>query len=199
MSYKFQLPPGKTEQEVLDAIEKAVRLLAPSFVFGYYSIEDIQQEARVEGLLSLKKYDPSRPLENFVYVHIHNRLCNLKRDKYRRNDAPCAACASGQPCNDGSFCKKYDAWLKRNHTKANLMQPLDLGAQVGGDAWQSFEPSAEEEAIQREMLTLIDAKLPTEMRAIYLQLRSGVKVPKSKREAVVRAVKEILRCSDEED
>lgn len=199
MAYKFQVPQGKTEQEVLDAIEKAVRLLAPSFVFGYYGLEDIQQEARVEGLLAIERYDPSRPLENFVYVHIHNRLCNLLRNKFRRNDPPCKECASGKPCREGSFCKKYDAWLRRNHVKANLMQPLDLGAQAGGDAWRSFEPSAEEEAIQTELISLIDSKLPTEMRAIYLQLRSGVNVPKSKREAVVKAVKEILRCSAEDD
>src|SRR5262245_57832295 len=124
------LPPGKTEAEVLAAIDKAVNTLAPTYVFGPYDIDDIKQEGRRHAIEVLAKgvYDPTRPLENFLYTHIKNRLINLKRDKLRRNDAPCRRCHDGDPCGGpGSYCATYREWLARNNAKANLMRPLDLG------------------------------------------------------------------------
>jgi hypothetical protein len=33
---------------------------------------------------AMDRYDESRPLENFLAVHVKNRLNNFKRDKYYR-------------------------------------------------------------------------------------------------------------------
>src|SRR5947208_703774 len=90
----MHLPPNKTEAQVVEAIEKAVGMLAPSFAFGIYDVEDIRQEARIFAIEALPRYDGVRPLENFLYSHVKNRLINLRRDKFRRADAPCKACHS---------------------------------------------------------------------------------------------------------
>jgi len=193
--YKFQVPPGKTEKDVLESIEKAVRILAPTFVFGYYSLEDIQQEARIMGLEAMEGYDNVRPLDNFVYTHIRNRLCNLIRNKLRRNDPPCKKCHSGTACQaDGAYCNKYASWLQRNSAKANLMSPRDIEhLSEEQESKARTESSVEQDAEQAELIRLVDEKLPIELRSVYLQMKAGVSVPKSKRRLVIQAVQDILK------
>ena len=45
--------------------------------------EDIEQEAFIIGAKAIDDYD-GRSLENFLYVHLNNRLKNFKRDNYYR-------------------------------------------------------------------------------------------------------------------
>lgn len=181
------VPEGMTEAQVLAAIEKTAAILSPSFVFGCYDLDDIKQEARQACLLALAKYDPSRPLENFLYTHVRNRLINLKRNKFRRTDAPCKQCHSGEPCEDGSFCKVYERWVVRNDTKANLMRPSELA----GESLDEQE-GPDEEVIRNETWRLIDERLPASMRTTYLKMRDGVSVPKSKRDEVLAEIRSIL-------
>ncbi len=186
----MKLPEGKTEAEVLEAIERAVNMLAPSFVFGYYDVDDVKQQARMFALEAMPRYDPERPLFNFLCRHIRNRLINLRRDKQRRNDPPCQACHAGAPCEGGrSYCKKYSAWLTRNNAKANLCRPL--GMECSGEE-KGRESTVVQDAELSETLRLIDVELPLGLRADYLRMREGVSVPKARREAVTEAVKEIL-------
>ena len=86
------LPEGMTEKEVLDVIDIAVRRLAYKFRFGYHTVEDIKQEGRFVALKALKKYDSSRPLENYLWTAVRNGLFNNKRDNYERPDLPCKNC-----------------------------------------------------------------------------------------------------------
>jgi len=196
----MNLPPGYTEQRVLEAIEKAVTILAPSFVFGYYDLDDIKQEARTFGLQCLDKYDVSRPLENFVYTHIRNRLINLRRDKLRRNDAPCEKCHNGTTCNEGHYCEKYQVWLDRNLAKANIMRPLDLNyISDEGEHKTKLDSTVCEDVEIQELCRLVDEKLPVDLRAAFLQMRAGVSLPKAKRQEVELAVKEILGCPPNPD
>src|SRR3954453_8942961 len=88
----MKLPDNITEADFLAAIEKVVGILASSFAFGYFEVEDIKQQARLFAIEAMKRYDPSRPLDNFLYAHIKNRLINFRRDKFRRNDPPCLSC-----------------------------------------------------------------------------------------------------------
>src|SRR5688500_13353992 len=126
-----RLPSNMSEAQVLEAIEKTVRLVAASFRFGYFDVDDMRQQARLFALQALDKYDESRPLENFLYTHIKNRLINFKRDKYKRNDPPCQVCHGTIPGEstgheDGALCARYRAWRKRNLSKQNIMNPLDI-------------------------------------------------------------------------
>jgi hypothetical protein len=155
-------------------------------------------------VLEKECYNPSLPLENFLYTHIKNRFVNLHRDKLRRRDAPCRACHEGKPCDQGSNCSKYAAWLKRNTAKANLMRPLDL-AHISDERepHTRLASTVTEDAEIDEMLQLVDKHLPVELRSTYLQMRDGVSVSRAKRNEVEQRVREILRgaleCQQNED
>ena len=187
-----------TEAQVIDSINKVVNILAPKFKFGYYTVDDMKQEGRRFALeaLSSDKYDEGRPLENFLYRHVKNRFINFKRDKYRRNDPPCKLChnctdKSGHP--DGQFCAKYLSWKKRNMSKQNILNPLDITNISDENESRTRQDSTVVQDIEyKEMLATLDEKLPMELRGTYLLMLAGEHVSKSKREEVERAVLAIL-------
>lgn len=188
------LPPNKTEAEVLEAIEKAVRMLAPTFTFGYYDVDDISQEARIFGMECLPKYDTTRKLENFVFSHIRNRLINLLRNKLRRSDSPCKQCHRGEPCQpDRMMCEKYMAWFERNAAKSHIMQPLGID-HISDEQERNTKSDSTvvAEVEHKEIIELIDTKLPIELRLIYLQMKDGISVPRNKKQLVLDAIREIL-------
>lgn len=197
----LKVPPNLTEAEVLTAIDNVVNRLARSFRFGYHEVEDMKQEGRLEALRALTRYDNKRPLENFLYIHVKNRFINFKRDKFRRNDPPCKLCHNSVQGHtqhpNGRYCDKYELWHKRNTTKQNIMNPLDISG-----ISDEKEPHTREESTvlsgleQAELLSLIDSKLPVELRATYLQMKDGVFVSRARRAEVEGAIKEIL--SEEE-
>lgn len=194
-----------TEAEVLQKIDQAVRLLAHNFVFGYFDLDDIRQEARIFALDALERYDPqgyndlgepNRKLENFLFAHIRNRLLNLLRNKYRRNDPPCNLCHQGRHAEheDRQVCQKYKEWKVRNTAKANLARPLDLST-VADEHERNMhaESDVEDQARVREATGLIDHQLPVDLRADYLRMKSGERLTKNRRLKVEVACREILK------
>lgn len=186
-------PHDLTEEQVMTAMNKAVALLAQTFSFGYFDSDDIRQEAYIFGLEALSRYDPSRPLENFLYSHIKNRLINFKRDKYHRTDPPCKICAEHGKHPDGSVCTKYAAWKKRNSSKQNLMRPLDI-QNLSDENEKSVRQSHNiiDEATLTEARNLIDDHLSIELRSIYLRIRAGESVPKAKRVKLENALRDLI-------
>ncbi len=202
------IPPGMTEREVLDAIEKAVGILAPSFVFGYYDVDDIKQHGRLAALKVLEKvkgdgspvYDASRPFENFIYSHVKNRYINLRRDKFRRNDPPCLECHRGEWCGfENAPCEKYHVWKTRNTAKANLMRPVNIGGTSDSPSEGEFldrphsNPLGEQDAETAELLRRIDEELPVEFRSAWKQMQDHHPVPKEKRDVIELRIREILK------
>ncbi len=187
----MNIPEGHTEESVLEAVEKAVSILSQSFIFGYYDIDDIKQEGRVLGMECLAKYDPKRPLANFVYTHIRNRLINLRRNKFRRNDPPCKACHEGSPCGaEGTLCERYASWLGRNNARVALMRPMKL-ERLGEERERRRDDTVAHAALQ-EALTKLDAGLSPELRADWLRMKDGARVPKARRLLVEAEVRGIL-------
>lgn len=186
-------PHGLTEEEVMIAMNKAVALLAQTFSFGYFDSDDIRQEAYIFGLEALPRYDPSRPLENFLYSHMKNRLINFKRDKYHRTDPPCKICAEHGKHPDGSTCSKYTAWKKRNASKQNLMRPLDI-QNLSDENEKSVRQSHNiiDEATLAEARAVIDNNLSVELRSIYLRIKAGESVPKAKRVKLENALRDLI-------
>jgi len=186
-------PHDLTEEQVMTAMNKAVALLAQTFSFGYFDSDDIRQEAYIFGLEALSRYDPSRPLENFLYSHIKNRLINFKRDKYHRTDPPCKICAEHGKHPDGSVCTKYIAWKKRNSSKQNLMRPLDI-QNLSDENEKSVRQSHNiiDEATLTEARNLIDEHLSVELRSVYLRIRAGESVPKAKRVKLENALRDLI-------
>lgn len=190
------VPPGMTEQEVVAAVERVLDALAHKLPFGYHTADDIRQQGWLLALEALAsgKYDPGRPLANFLYRHVKNRLLNLKRKQQKRAEVPCARCARSDYCgSDGAPCRRHTAWEKNNKVKANLMHPVDLdGLAAEQECAARTQSEAAAAAELTEMERALDEGIPVELRSTYLRMRAGLTVPRDKRAAVEAACRSIL-------
>lgn len=83
----MKIPKNMTKDEVLDTIQIIINRIAPKYTFQGYEVDDIKQEAFLICADALDRYDPSRPLENFLSVNLSNRLKNFVRDNnYTKSD-----------------------------------------------------------------------------------------------------------------
>lgn len=82
----MKIPKNMTEQQVIDQINIVINRIAPKYSFGTYGIDDIKQESFIICMDALERYDQKRPLENFLSVHLSNRLKNFIRDNYYTKD-----------------------------------------------------------------------------------------------------------------
>ena len=198
----MKIPSGMTEDEVINIINKVCKRLSQKFTFGYHTKEDIYQQAFIFGLEGLENYEEGRPLENFLWVHIKNRLCTFKRDNYGRPDKPCLDCklnaydSFSEICNkfdDLSECKLYNGWYKRNSSKRNLLRPIDLD-NVQGDREKHLRSlyGIDDIICNEEILDIIDSELSPTLRSNYLKMLSGISISKNKRQKIQEIILEIL-------
>lgn len=82
----MKIPKNMTKDQVMKQIEIVVNRIAPRYTFSTYDIDDIKQEAFIICMDALTRYDEKRPLENFLSVHLSNRLKNFVRDNYYTKD-----------------------------------------------------------------------------------------------------------------
>jgi len=201
----MKIPKNMTEKEVLEVIDKVASKLAYKFKFGYHDIEDMKQQGRLFAIQGMDNYDDSRPLENFLWTHVRNRLFNYKRDNFERPDKPCYSCPFYDPGRKNSVneceefedkqeCDLYSGWLSRNSSKKNLMSPIGI-SEVKNDKEGNMNISSSllERLADKELLTLIDQNIPLELRLDYLRLKNGLKLPRPKRDAIIGSIKNILK------
>ena len=193
------IPSNMTEKQVLQTIDNIANRLASKFKFGYHEIEDMKQQARLFAWEGLKNYDGIRPLENFLWTHVRNRLYNFKRNNFGRPDKPCDTC----PFFDRNFlnskgygCKAYDnheecdlflGWMNRNTAKRNIMNTskLDLDIQDRNSVENKFDRS--------DIFNLVDSSLPVQYREDWIRLTNDLKLPKARKEIIVEIVLNILK------
>ena len=205
----MNLPEGYTEEQLVETLYRIANSLASTYTFGYFDREDIVQEGVISALEALKdgKYDQSRPLENFAYTHMRNRLYNNKRNKYFRRESPCQSCPHFDPDNkispnqnqcaaftDKNDCDKWDGWLQRNTTKQNLMNPLNI-VEIDDEKEKRMRISDNiiNDIYMEDLRRIIDAKLPVEIRSDYLKmLTEKVSISKIRRARVQQVIIEIL-------
>jgi hypothetical protein len=120
------------------------------------------------GIEALPRYDSARPLENFLYTHISNRLKNFKRDNYFRPNS------EGEP-------------EKVQQSKKNI---LDAGSLNEGAIY--FEPDLDDYLDSREAVEKVRAALPASYRKDYLKLCAGVRVSAHRKQEIYSLIKEIL-------
>jgi hypothetical protein len=185
----------------------------------------MKQEGRVLGFeaLASEKYDGRRPLENFLYIHIRNRLYNFKRDHFRRSKPPCIECPFFDPkfqksdnrCTafiDKMECDKWSKWYKKNETKKNLHELVDL--ENVDDGSTNYEPRAEDVIHLQELFVKINKELPVALRKDYLQILDDLSkhkgnkkyqysIPKVRRDKVFDYLKSIIEgfgiCQENEE
>jgi DNA-directed RNA polymerase specialized sigma24 family protein len=189
----MRIPSNHTEAEVVEIIEKVSKRLAPKFRFGYHSVEDIQQQAALYAWEGLAKYDEERPLENFLWVHVHNQLYNHKRKHCGRPDEPCLKCPLNAYVNgkctayDSRMdCKYYASWVSRNEIKRSLLST--------SESVESYaEDSAEDNYVKQELFKLVDTRMPVQHRELWIKYSNNLKLPKHKRDEIETIIKDILQ------
>ncbi len=179
--------PKVLESEFLEVLDKITKKLIHKFRFGYHSAEDMKQQASIFALEALDRYDGKRPLENFLWTHVRNRLFNFKRNNYQRPDSPCIGCKFHDKNFDKSKngcleftnkmdCHLYNNWFKRNENKKNIMQP----SYIENDQEYFSSKFGSDVAGDKEIVEFLDANIESEFRESYLKLKHGTKVNKDK-------------------
>lgn len=165
----MKIPEGMTQEQVEQILQKLSKKFR-KHKFGPYTAKDIEQESYVLGMEGLESYNGSAPLENFLSVHIRNRLLNLKR-KY----------GIDYECKDESSQKFL------------LVYPLTLD-QVDDEKEESMKLEMDliSKLISQEIIDFVDANLDINLRMDYLKFINGVKLSKTKREKVKIALIKLL-------
>lgn len=199
------LPNGVSESEFLTVLDNISKRLGHKFKFGYHDFDDMKQQAAIFAIEGLEKYDNSRPLENFLWTHVRNRLFNYKRNNYQRPDKPCLTCPfydkllknSTSGCSQFSNkddCELYSGWLARNNTKKNIMVPqhIDNTSEAVRNNHLSNNPLLIQE--NKEIITFLDSKIvKPEYREIYLKLKNGTKINKPSLDKLKDHISELMK------
>jgi len=157
------LPSGMDEKSVLQQIDKIVNRISPKYVFYGYTVDDIKQESFLICMEGLRRYDASRPLENFLSVHLSNRLKNFIRDNH--------------------FTKS------ENDERVKILKPAQLDYE---NSIVDNEEDESEPIDVSDMKKIIDRKLPASYRLDYLKMINDVYISKQRREEIIVVIKDIL-------
>ena len=196
------IPHGMTEDEVVQTINLIANRLAGKFKFGYHEFEEMKQQARLFAWEGLENYDGVRPLENFLWTHVRNRLNNFHRNNFGRPDKPCDTCpffdmsfsnSNRYPCkadDNEQECELYAGWLKRNTAKRNIMNTanLDIDVKQGNRLDDALD--------QKHIFNIVDQAIPVYYREDWIRFVNSLKLPKSRRQNIIEIVNEILEEND---
>lgn len=178
----------------LDTINKVAKNLSPFFAFGYYDIEDIEQEIRLICLQVLENFDGSKKADGlycYLFAHARNMLIDLRRLKLGRTISPCKSCVHNNEgvCtkhDDITECQRYKTKVENNNKKKAIINP------------QPLDP--EQVPILYDLATTIDnayifceidKEIPHNLRRDYLRFLDGVRLPHYNRKQVLVAIREI--------
>ena len=158
----MKIPKNMTEQQVIDQINIVVNRISARYTFHGYEVEDIKQEAFIICMDAMDRYDQKRPLENFLAVHLSNRLKNFVRDNF---------------------------YIKGEEDKKRILKPSSLSNE---DFVPTESLNNDENIDAASLQSIVDRKLPSEYRADYLKIINDVYVPKKRREEIITLIKELL-------
>jgi hypothetical protein len=161
----------------------------------------MKQQAAIFALEVLENYDNTRPLENFLWTHVRNRLFNYKRNNYQRPDKPCYSCPffdkhcskSTNQCEQYSNkqdCELYNSWAKRNEAKKNIIQPSYIST------LSHLYPKTENLAENTEIVNFLDTHIGSEFRETYLKLKHGSKINKSDMKKLKAHILELMEANN---
>tara|TARA_R110002020_G_scaffold367868_3_gene579776 strand:- start:2300 stop:2896 length:597 start_codon:yes stop_codon:yes gene_type:complete len=191
----MKIPKNYNEKEVIDIIESISTKLASKFKFGYHDIEDMRQQAMLFACEGLENYDGIRPLENFLWVHVKNRLYNFKRNNYSRPNKPCENCPFNayidKQCTkykNMNDCDPYFKWNQRNEKKKNLMTTYEYL-----DINYSEATKPEDDIFKSHIYSIIDKNIPIHMREDWIRFINKAKLNKNKKEALLQQIILIIK------
>ena len=189
-----------SEQEIIEIINKIASRLGPKFRFGYHTNDDMKQQASLFAWDGMTAWDGVRPLENFLWIHVRNRLYNFKRNNYGRPEKPCEHCplkAYDPHCQKSeSGCTKfenlmdcglYKGWMDRNASKRNLMSSYSIIFE------QPEELDASDIVFNKSLFNLLDKEIPVSFREDWIRLTNNLKISKIRRQKIVDIIGDILK------
>ena len=188
-----------TEEQVIQIIDNIANRLANKFTFGYHEIEDMKQQARLFAWEGIEHYDGVRPLENFLWTHVRNRLYNFKRNNFGRPDKPCDSCPYFDIAfeNDKGYgCKAYDnheecdlymGWLKRNTAKRNIMNTAQLDLEI------KQSDAVEDLLDKKHIFNTVDKLMPVQYLEDWIRLVNNLKLPKVRRDILIEVIINIFK------
>ena len=196
------IPQGMSEDQVLQIINNIANRLASKFKFGYHELEDMKQQARMFAWEGLENYDGIRPLENFLWTHVRNRLYNFKRNNFGRPDKPCDSCpfydptfsnSQGYGClkfDDHEECDLYAGWLSRNTAKRNIMNTaqLDIDLNAGHSVGDVLD--------KKHIFNLVDRAIAVQDREDWIRFVHNLRLPKTRKEVITEKILAILKEND---
>jgi DNA-directed RNA polymerase specialized sigma24 family protein len=159
-------------QEQLLTIQKIADKLASKYTFGIYDEDDIKQEIFLIAASALDKFDEAKAsLENFLFVHVNNRLKTLIRDNHFTNG------------------KNWIEDRKKNIINTVDIDKIDENSEKGCH----FNLNEAAELDKKTIFELIDKHLQSHLRADYLRLLHGNSIPTARKEKVITAISSILK------
>lgn len=170
-----------TEEEIVETIDRVIKRYVDRFTFGYYDYDDIYQEAFIIAMDGLKRYDESRPLENFLSIHVRNRLITFIRDNYYRQDI------------------MTERGIQINEVKKMLIDTLDI-ENIDSDYENNMQREFSfEELYLKELRSIIDRRIHTSYREDYLKFLDGFKLTPARLNNLIEHLRDILREEYGED
>ena len=158
----MKIPKGMTESEVIAKINIVINRIAPKYTFSGYEVDDIKQEAFMICMDALTRYDINRPLENFLSVHLSNRLKNFVRDNY---------------------------FISSDQDKKKILAPKQL---CNDDNITDREVDQDIKIDNKEIRSIIDKFLPFNYRSDYLKFINDVSISKKRKTQLFTVIKDIL-------
>jgi DNA-directed RNA polymerase specialized sigma24 family protein len=191
-----------SNDNLVEVITKIAHLISRKFRFGYFDEDDIRQQIAVFSLEAIKKYNGEDNLFTFLYTHAHNRLINMKRDKFCRISPPCNTCKHSFCVNAERLCHKFDntddckvyaKWVKRNDAKRSIAAPISL-SMVTEDEYDALtiEDNKEAEIDFKDLLQKVEDKVPQNMRGLFLKMKHETFLTKSEKNKLKIIIEEIV-------
>jgi hypothetical protein len=83
--------------------------------------------------------------------------------------------------------------MKKNGAKKNLMSPIELDCvNFEDEKNMSILDCQYDNVVYKEMNGIIDINMPVSLRSDYLRMKSGLKLPKLRKDKVQEFVKQVL-------
>ena len=158
----MKVPKGMSEKETIEKINLVVNRISPKYTFKGYDVDDIKQEAFMICMDALNRYDTNRPLENFLSVHLSNRLKNFVRDNY---------------------------FTKGDEEKKKILTPKQLGYD---ENIVDKQYDSDLKIDSNDITEIIDKFLPVELRSDFLKFTNDVYIPKKRKIYLMQVIRNIL-------
>jgi len=177
------------ETQLIKIINSLIERIVHKFVFGFYDLDDIKQEAFIIAIDGLERYEEGRPLENFLAVHISNRLKTFKRDNYFRPEPKCirAYCDKSHLCNQ---CLEKE---QKVNIKKNIMDPIDIySVDNENEKSMSMPDNLFYDLTRCEIQSLIEKNMPLDLKIDYEKMLDGKNLPIIKKQKIEEIILDIL-------